>query len=105
MVQTDGGTVRRNRHHLTVVPNTPVTQHQEQNTNVALPSPVPTRSNIVTRSKTGTVIRPPQRFRRGNVGHERHVRRTLTLLGTKTLVVIVMSYCVIILCIYNNNHY
>ena len=62
--------MRRNRHHLTVVPNTPVTQHQEQNTNVALPSPVLTRSNIATRSKTGTVIRPPQRFRRGDVGHE-----------------------------------
>ena len=70
MVQTNGGTVRRNRHHFTVVPNAPVTQHQEWNTSVALPSPMPTRSNIVTRLKTGTVIRPPQRFRRGYVGHE-----------------------------------
>ena len=70
MIQTDGGTMRKNRHHLTVVPNTPVTQHQEWNTNVALPSPVPTRSNIVTRSKTGTVIRSPQRFTGGDVGHE-----------------------------------
>ena len=42
MVQMDNGTVRRNRHHLAVVSNTPVTQHQEWNTTVALPSPVPT---------------------------------------------------------------
>ena len=64
MVRTDSGTVRRNRRHLTVVPNTPVTQQQEQDSHVTPPS------TIMTRSKSGIVTKPPQRLRRGDVGHE-----------------------------------
>ena len=64
IIKMDGRTVRRNRNHLTAVPNTPVTQHYGRDTNVTLPSPVhmPTRTSVVTRSKTETVTRPPQRF-------------------------------------------
>ena len=63
-----GGQVRRNRAHLnprasTTTPAQPPTQ--------AIPADNPTPNRIMTRSRTGTIINPPQRFnpssRRGDV--------------------------------------
>ena len=58
IVETDSGTVRRNRQHLTVIPkrtvNTPV--EQESTFSGSRSSP------IMTRSKTGTAIVPPERL-------------------------------------------
>ncbi len=54
LVETPSGQVRRNRAHLTVVPNG---QPPER-----LPIPIPARSPIVTRSQTGTKVTAPDRL-------------------------------------------
>ena len=62
-VITDNGTTRRNRRHLTALPNPP--QSTEENT----PSVTPFEP-IATRTRTGTQIRPPDRltaWRKGDV--------------------------------------
>ena len=59
-VQTPSGVVRRNRCHLHSRPEesppTPETVDRSE------PSVVPTRSPVVTRTRTGTAIRPPDRL-------------------------------------------
>ena len=60
LVQTDSGTVRRNRRHLTAMPRSLPTNQQNTNSE---------RNLVMTRSRTGTMRRPPLRFRRGDVGH------------------------------------
>ena len=52
MVNTSGGHVRRNRQHLNVNPNQ-ITSDQPQS---------PAKNTIMTRSKTGTQILPPERL-------------------------------------------
>lgn len=62
LVDTPSGRVRRNRHHLTIVPNhSPVT---EDNTSQQEPSPQHAQlaRKIMTRSQTGTPIKPPERL-------------------------------------------
>ena len=54
IVQTSSGKVRRNRHHLNKVPET---CHLSESSNT-IPSP----NIIMTRSRTGTIIHPPDRF-------------------------------------------
>ena len=66
-VQTNTGTVRRNRHHLTVRPRSPVSHHQTETSSEQTDSML-TRNCIMTRSQTGTMTRPSQRFRRGDIG-------------------------------------
>ena len=66
VVQTDTGNVRRNRQHLTVVPDR-TRQSQEQTPAPTTTSLTP-RSPILTRSRTGTQTRPPIRFRKRDVG-------------------------------------
>ena len=51
VVQTDSGTVRRNRRHLTAMPKTPVTERTSSE-----------RSTIMTRSRTGALMRPPSKI-------------------------------------------
>ena len=51
VVQTDSGTVRRNRRHLTAMPKTPVTERTSSE-----------RSTIMTRSRTGALTRPPSKI-------------------------------------------
>lgn len=71
LVLTPSGQIRRNRHHLNIrkedsdsdmslelETSTPVTECPA----TISPCPVVTRSPIRTRSQTGTVIRPPERF-------------------------------------------
>ena len=65
VVQTDTGNVRRNRQHLTVVPDR-TRQSQKQTPAPTTTSSTP-RSPILTRSRTGTQTRPPTRFRKGDV--------------------------------------
>ena len=55
-VTTAGGTVRRNRSHLNVIRNA------DQTSSALQPTTTSTREPIMTRSKTGTPITPPQRF-------------------------------------------
>ena len=54
LVETPSGQVRRNRHHLNKVPET---SHLSESSNT-IPSP----NVIMTRSRTGTFIHPPDRF-------------------------------------------
>ena len=57
MVETDSGTVRRNRQHLTVIPErTDIPAEQDQTHRGPRASP------IMTKSKTGTPIVPPDRL-------------------------------------------
>ena len=51
LIDTPSGRVRRNRQHLNVMPDN--TEHSDSD-----PSP----NRIMTRSQTGTAIRPPDRF-------------------------------------------
>ena len=55
-VSTPTGTVRRNRLHLNAVPPPAVESHGD----VVEPSPEPAR--IITRSQTGTIVKPPERL-------------------------------------------
>ena len=73
VVQTVTGNLRRNRQHLTVVPDG---NHQSQeissaptvtNTSTSK-SPIPPRSPIQTWSRTSAQTRLPTRFRKGDVG-------------------------------------
>ena len=56
-VQTSSGVVRRNRAHLNVVPPNP--SHMQ---NAPQPNSQSGRSPIMTRSRTGTVVNPPERL-------------------------------------------
>ena len=56
LVSTSTGTMRRNRHHLNVVPPPAIESRDDD----VEPSPEPSR--IVTRSQTGTVVKPPERI-------------------------------------------
>ena len=56
VVNTRAGQVRRNRRHLTAVPEDTPTQQEP------CAPPSQSRSPIATRSRTGTVVRPPDRL-------------------------------------------
>ena len=58
LVETPSGQVRRNHTHLNVIPETQPPEH-ESTTGA---TPTPTRSPIMTRSRTGTNIAPPNRL-------------------------------------------
>ena len=71
-VETPSGRQRRNRRHLTIVPDpvpvteTPISQTDSQVTisqPPSSPTTIPVRSPIMTRMRTKTEIRPPDRFR------------------------------------------
>ena len=56
LVETPQGVVRRHRSHLNVVPDSPIASTTPEQPSP--PSPLP----IMTRSRTGTAIRPPERL-------------------------------------------
>ena len=61
VVDTPTGEVRRNRSQLRVIPDT--TPPERQPTPTAMPQPAPITPNVImTRSRTGTEIRPPIRL-------------------------------------------
>ena len=68
LVQTPAGQLRRNRSHLTEIPSLEdaeeaSTEDQPSEPDETEPVPqAPPRSPIMTRTRTGTVIRPPLRF-------------------------------------------
>ena len=58
VVQTQLGEIRRNRSHLRVMPPTTQTTETQETEQLELP----TRSPIMTRSRTGVMLRPPNRL-------------------------------------------
>ena len=77
LVETSSGLLRRNRSHLTEIPDNPEPNEEltPQDLPPSLPQPEPEtqaqpeapRSPVATRSHTGTAIRPPLRYRREDV--------------------------------------
>ena len=58
VVQMQSGEIRRNRSHLRVMPLTTQTTETQETEQLELP----TRSPIMTRSRTGVMLRPPNRL-------------------------------------------
>ena len=58
LVETPSGMVRRNRIHLNVDPSPPSDQSKAQ----IEPEPDSDTRRIITRSQTGTVVKPPERL-------------------------------------------
>ena len=63
LVTTSSGTVRRNRNHLNErLGNTDDNTPDDYITNTATSNDQPDRNRIMTRTQTGTTIRPPDRL-------------------------------------------
>ena len=61
LVETPHGELRRNRAHLRIRTDTQIPENASS-TETVLPQPVTIRTGPVTRSQTGTVLRPPDRL-------------------------------------------
>ena len=62
VVDTPTGVVRRNRQHLNVDPEKTENPEPETNTEQSQPQSQTEPNRIVTRSQTGTVVKPPERL-------------------------------------------
>ena len=63
IIDTPSGQIRRNRHHLNVVPqNKPNQEPTDSPTQEEANPPVTSRERIITRSRSGISIRPPDRL-------------------------------------------
>ena len=61
IVETPNGQIQRNRIHLRVAPETSGASSDETSTRLSSSRSIPSSNCVMTRSQTGTVIRPPSR--------------------------------------------
>ena len=62
MVETPLGQVRRNRSHLKVIPTPVIKEEDEEHLDDEVPEEESRPNVIMTQSRTGTEIRPPDRL-------------------------------------------